>query len=507
MPKKQFLSKLNKPDYNNLLEEVLENKSFTADTKSLLLSMLYKVETGYGDYSKVKRNVIGKSEFIEQLIYTIKYCCSEIKLVEPKSEMGKELEGKRAIVEGSKIIAFPTEYALLTGISKMVPTDFKTQNIFSLEFEKILELGYKNGITETILSFDGWTWNISRISEYILLYMNLETLLDWSFIEEWKVGKNNFDKLKEQIFRVYGGENELVLVKNLLPVIVRGFVTDFPDRANEYLKRLEEDREEFRKLNSTREYLDQISNQRKKVNMRIMEIDKVLLDPELLQYEYEKENDSRPAERKLFSIRHFEQLLRRKKIDLMKEINDCNQAITPRSLVKRKEELSRVIEEYEIIEEALNEPREFKQLVLEFQSTFLKVWGTKVERASTKKELIDLIYRLRYYKNLLLDKPIKEIPGIKDDIDLFERNLLLKAANSDVFVELSENKLHTVQILFQILDTKIIDLEEIYISPKVTGNVISLDIYDGEVLDRTIKLSKEINAIQIKEKKKVKLFN
>jgi len=109
MQKKQFLSKLNKIDYNNMLEEVLEKKPYAADVKSLLLSMLYKIEISYNDFEKVKRNVMPKNDFIQLIISTIKFCCDQIKIVEPNSEIGIKMGEKIVEVKDKEIIALPTE--------------------------------------------------------------------------------------------------------------------------------------------------------------------------------------------------------------------------------------------------------------------------------------------------------------------------------------------------------------------------------------------------------------
>ena len=62
--KEDIFSKLNIKDYNNQLEKILENKSFSEDAKNILLTILYKIETSYEDYSKVKVYVDLKSELL-----------------------------------------------------------------------------------------------------------------------------------------------------------------------------------------------------------------------------------------------------------------------------------------------------------------------------------------------------------------------------------------------------------------------------------------------------------
>ena len=68
MAKEDIFSKINLKDYNNILENILEQKDFSEDTKNLLLSMLYKIEMAYNDYEKVKQNVETKEEFLTNII-------------------------------------------------------------------------------------------------------------------------------------------------------------------------------------------------------------------------------------------------------------------------------------------------------------------------------------------------------------------------------------------------------------------------------------------------------
>ena len=53
----KFIGKIVKKDYNNELEKVLEKKYFNENVKNILLNILYKIETAYKDYEKVKQDV------------------------------------------------------------------------------------------------------------------------------------------------------------------------------------------------------------------------------------------------------------------------------------------------------------------------------------------------------------------------------------------------------------------------------------------------------------------
>lgn len=508
MAKKQFLAKLNKNDYNNELEGVLEEKSFTSDTKSLLLSMLYKIETSYKDYEKVKRNVMKKNYFIEQIIATIKYCCNEIKLVEPNSEEGKNFSGEIARIEKNNIIAFPTEYALLTGIAQKIPLEFFSNSLLNNEIKKILELGYISSINEVITDFDGWTWNTSKISSNILLYNNIEILLGHEFIEEWKLGKKNIKNVINKAVNMYKGENINILINEISKIIAKGFVIDYTSEVEDYLKEFEKLKKSFNIINDTSKYLNTISEEKKKLNTRIKEIDKLLLDNNLLKQQYIKENEMRTLENKLFSIRQYLILLENEKNGLIRKMNQYNEDVKPAVYISKKEKMKKELDKYELIFNAQKETETFEKLVINFQRIFLKVWEIQIEKAISKKEIIDLIYILRYYKNLKVgDKHIKDIDVIKNELVLFEKTLLFKAINLEVFSKLINNALYMVEVLSRIFDTNIIDLEEIALILKVKDNKVILNIYDGEILDRTLKLDYDIKVIQIKENKKIKLFS
>ena len=81
-PKKdKLIGKIVKKDYNNLLEEVLEEKQYSEEVKSLLLSMIYKIEIAYNDYEKVKVNVLAKDKYIQNLINIIKNNIEKIEFI------------------------------------------------------------------------------------------------------------------------------------------------------------------------------------------------------------------------------------------------------------------------------------------------------------------------------------------------------------------------------------------------------------------------------------------
>ena len=64
--KEDFFSRFK--DYNKELEKILDHKEFSQEAKNLLLSMFYKLEAAYQDYSTVKRHCFTKQEYLQKIL-------------------------------------------------------------------------------------------------------------------------------------------------------------------------------------------------------------------------------------------------------------------------------------------------------------------------------------------------------------------------------------------------------------------------------------------------------
>ena len=216
MKKEDFLSKLNIKDYNNQLEDILEKKSFSEGAKNILLNILYKIETAYEDYNKVKIDTITKKDILEEIIEIIEKQCKEIELVKPKLDEETKLGDKKFITEKNKIISYPNEKTVLYALYHMQQAKFVINtkyNILKEPLEKLLNSGYITEREETIRDFDGWAWNISKneIENYVynLVYQNLKILIGNKFIQESISNISNIDfieKFERKMNNLYSEE-------------------------------------------------------------------------------------------------------------------------------------------------------------------------------------------------------------------------------------------------------------------------------------------------------------
>lgn len=173
-----IFSKVSTNEYNNKLEQIIEKKSFSSTVKNLLLSMIYKIETGYTDYSEVKVDAEDKNDFMEKILYIIGNECNKIEVVTPKTEKSKpldEIQDNYIInLDKGSILVYANEKDLLSSI---IDIDNKTKKMRFKEkeevadFEKVekdyiciaikdlFEKGNIMDYSEIIRDFNGWSWN------------------------------------------------------------------------------------------------------------------------------------------------------------------------------------------------------------------------------------------------------------------------------------------------------------------------------------------------------------
>ena len=413
-------------DYNNLLEDILDKKTFSSVAKSLLLSMIYKLEIAYKDYSEVNVNCITKEKFLDNILFVIKNYCDHIKIVEPESSQATLLvEHNVDAVTNTKersILSYSTEQAMLYAITDIEPKYFYMKNdfVFKKTFQKLLVKAYEQSTTQILKNFNGWSWdiNVSEKQEYIpnVIYYNILVIKGEDFLYKWRTdnqGKEDYLlNLKRLLKKITGNDNYYLSLCKILYKVAN------PNDKRMIKKELEHKEKIYR------EYFAQTD-------------------------EFRKEN--------------------------IKEFN---------KLKKYHDILS-------------NEKTQYEELV-QLQKYFLKYIDKKIQKATLQEEIIEIIYQLRYYQNLIFFEGvlIKDYAPIKKSLDSTLKQAFTKACKMGVIKIISMDIETNFEILKYILDTKIIDLEEI-------------KIYDKEIFEKQgkIKLKSSKKDIAIKKKKMVKLFN
>lgn len=499
-------------DYNIELEEILDNKYFSSNIKSLLFSMIYKIEISYTDFQQVKKSVRSRDDFLNEIIETIRLYCDNIKTVEPDSDQAKLLiKNKVNALTNEKersILAYPTEIALLYAISDISPKYFFITEDFALKniLQTSLVNGYVLNNVEILRDFNGWSWDKSfdEKFQYIdnLIYQNLLVMLGEKFLYEWRTyGSTRKDFLAEaKNFIKYFTGNDKYL-KSLYKIA--------------YLNSNEKDRElidsdlknklkKLKKMEDKLKFIEDSKNQKKKLNKKIQRIDLALNDKKILEKEFIKVNSKLEDKKKIKSILKYKKLLGKEREKYFKEIAQIDYILKPSNFIHEKKSIEDTLEFYKCKES-------FEEVLVDWQKEFLHFIYKKLSKMKTRDEIIDIIYEIRYYKKLKIsnDTYISDI----EEIDYLADKILKKAIT--MLCKLGAMKIISMdinlnfEIIKYALDTKIIELEEIKLFFRKEEEGLIIKVYDKDVFEKQgrkkIKISKK--TLEVKENRKIKLFN
>lgn len=389
----KFLDKIVKKDYNNELETVLEKKYFDEDVKSILLSILYKIETAYKDYKQVKQNVETKEEFIQNVINMIQRNCNEIKLVKPNSEESKIIGNRTFLVEKNKkrIICYSIERKLLYCISKISKKDKIIKDDYFLINEtlsNLINVGNNINTVEPLRDFNGYSWTIIpreiESVEHNIIYQNLIMLIGNKFLDNWIYNKefiiDYMELFKNKMEEEYGEEKANEFIENLSKISILLDVKFDKNNAKRILEVKKENEEKIRKIGDNKKFVEEITKEKRKLTNEIRNIDETINNKSMLQEEYIKRNENLPLEEKIFSIRILSQLMTDEREEKIEQLEKLNELLNPQKFIEYKKELENK-EKYLKLLNTKQPQKEIDKLKLELQKVFLKCFETKIEKA------------------------------------------------------------------------------------------------------------------------------
>ena len=520
-----FLDKIVKKDYNNELEKVLEKKYFDENVKSILLSILYKIEAAYADYKKVKQNVETKEEFIENIIKNIQENCDEIKLVKPHSEESEIIGDRTFLVEKNKkrIICYQIERKLLYCISKISKKEKIVKDDYFLlnrTLSNLINVGNNINTVEPLRDFNGYSWTtIPREIESIehnLVYQDLILLVGNQFLNNW-INNHEFiidymELFKNRLEENYGEKNEAEFIGILgqLSVVLEA---KFDKKVKEkILKMKQEIEKKLEDIQDNKKFVERITEEKRKLAKEIRRIDETINNKEMLQKEYEKRNKELPLEEKIFSIRILSNLMTEEREGKIEKIEKLNDVLTPKNFVKYKKELNKK-EKYLKLVDTNDLQGKIDELKLQLQKLFIECFLIKVEKSESKQEILKRIYEFRYYCLLPYSQEatIWQIQELEEEIEKIGKILLEKAHKLKVIEVFSKNKEIDYQLLKGLFHIRSINLEEISLKLIKEKNKFFIQLFDGKSFEEKIEMEviENINKkdLEIRLGKKVKIFN
>lgn len=520
----RIFSKLNSNEYNNQLEKILENKTFDESVKNLLLSMLYKIENGYADYSIVKFNALPKADFMEKILNIIDKQCFEIKLVIPETEESKPLEHDNVVcridADRGSILVYANEEAILYSLIQMNLLQEKyNKNQLEITESKyyrdainkfLLKAKSING-SEVIRDFDGWSWNnnIKKQSdfEYNLIFQNMMLL-------NLRLDDNFKEKIYEQNF-----QNPNLFYQKLYTIILAIIAKQDEKIKNEITTRLNELIRLLFLMEDRVNLLNKITEEKKMISSKIKEIDETLNDKEKLKKEYINRNSKLPNKDKIFSVSFLYDILENERKAQVEKLKTMNGYLDPRNFSKQKTNMENECSLLKNVIELAENGDLRKQEIIEFQKEVLKYYQQKIEENLEDKDFLEkVLYEFRYYCMIPITKNevIGKEPELQESIEKVMNIIIDNCIDKEIITNFSNSASICYAILKYIFITKIIDLKEIQIKINKIKEIqyvnevqsqIAVSIYDEKeaesIYNETVYNLKSLN---VKLNKKIPLF-
>ena len=494
-------------DYNLILEKILDSKYFSSNTKSLLFSMIYKLEEFYTDYQMVKNIDTTKNEFLNLILETIKKQCLNIQLIEPdKAEILKKNNVLAVTNEKERsILCYPTENALLYALADIMPKYFYIENAFEYKnsFQRTLVNGYNANVLEILSDFNGWSWdvNIRHKKDFrdIVIYQNLVMVFGNSFMEEWKERKNKDISSLNEIKKYFSKTDYFAC---LCKYLVLGLTKEEKSKTNrEYEAKVKE----LEKISDKWIYFEQIKVAKLKYLKELEKLTLILNNRDLMRKEYLTKNKKLTAEKRIATLGTYKKMLEARKEKVVNAISQLTANMNPINYMNHKRELEKFIE---INTKHKNENKD--EIMIQMQQEFLKALQETCFETENIQSLKNLIYKIRYYRFLYVtpNKQVKDIPILDSAASTALKQVVQKLIDKENMRRITKDNCLLQEIMVNILDTKIIDLEAIRFEINVKENAIHIKTYEKEVFEKefTIEGAFSKKRFEIKQNRIYKLF-
>ena len=500
MEKEKIIAKFK--DYSKELEKILVDKPFSKTVKNLLLSLFYKISNSYDDFKKTKVEVLAKNDLFQELLDIIYRDCKKIEIIEPTIH-NNIIEHNECRVEGNKIITYQNELSLLEQLYNINSNKFKIEaknKIIENAVSNILNKGEEINKSEVIRDFDGWSWN--TIENHInfetssLVYIGMTYFLGCETLNKLKTSSiDNIESLLKVKFDTSIVEK---IIKNVCQIAILDYVNDNPEEKENIIKIRNSLKEEIELISNKREYIENATAEKKKCIVECEKINKYLNDDLLLKKEYIRQNSKLSQEERVFSLSDFSEKVQKQKEDLEEKIKELTEKLKPINYVNMRSEKEK---EYSFYCDIDFEDNNMDTFIKEFIKLLLEALTIEIKNITIKKELVEKIYIVRYL-NVLKVKNRTLGEKYKKFFNEVQKALIIAGCNLKVLTIFSKDVEQNYLIYKNIFQTRIIDLDNLYI--EITKNNV-LKIYDDEAVERKINYN-YFNELNIKYNKRYKIF-
>ena len=506
-----MIKKIIKKDRNEQLEKILEQKKIDEQARNLLQGILYKVEVSYKDYKKVKAKKQTEEKYVKEIISNIDKRCNKINIVKlsqkiTDDEIQKQLEKNKFHI-GEEIISYPIEERILYAIEKKSRFPKILNNKYeesTIAISDLINTGKNMDRTEVLRDFNGWSWTtINKEIENIeanLIYQTLQIILGEEFLDNWCQDKDGIidylEQFVEETTQRYGEDIANQQKELLIKIAIASSILNNSEFAHQISEKIKKINKEITIYEDTKKKIIDTSNNKKQLLQELNKIEIILSQNSKIKEEYEKRNEEAPIGEKIFNIKKFKKQLENRKKQLLEKIEQANYLLNPSNYLEEKNKLleqKKKLENMELSKEQVDE------LLIEFMKNFLKCFGILIENTTDEEEIINLIYKFRYFMLLPFnsEKNVKDLNEIKEDIEETEKKLVQKAKQKKLISDVP------FEVMKHVFKTRIITLEKLYYKISNESEKYFVQIFDENVSEEKFEIhTKE----KLKINKKIKIF-
>ena len=261
---------------------------------------------------------------------------------------------------------------------------------------------------------------------------------------------------------------------------------------------------ELSQMKNKEKYLEEATKMKIKLTKDVEKIDFILNDENLLIKEFKKRNKNIDDDKKISTPLILKGMLEKERKIVLDKISDISFILKPANYVKRVKEL----EEYENV---LKCKGNIQEEIIMLETYFLSFIERKLNKVTERNQIIDIIYYFRYYKTIYInkDKCIGDIEELYEKIDSVFKKVIIIACKNSILKIISMDINLNFEIIKYVLNTKIIDLEDIRLLFEADNDTLLINVFDKEIFEKQGK--KEIeNAkkyLEVRNRRIIKLFN
>lgn len=319
------------------------------------------------------------------------------------------------------------------------------------------------------------------------------------------LGKTDYIyELRKEILEYYGKDISRSLYLALARLIVAS-----TSREEKAKLKIEYDRvvKAYDNMKDKTSYIYRVSEEKKKIAAEIEQKDIILNDRKALIKEFEKRNKNLPDDKKIFNVSDLSERLQVEREKCVKRIRELNEMVKPANYSGLKNEL---VEKMQIMS-VVDENKNIRDYAIDYQKEIIKCFGKVIEKINSKEEIIDIIYKMRYYRKLRVteNEKVEDIPVLFNQIDKLLKFVVTKACREKVFNIFCQDIELNYKIISVALDTAISNYEDVDISLKIAQeNVIEVTVYDNEIVDKReeIEFLADSRDLNFKQKRRIPMY-